>query len=570
MVKVKVMKDKESKTTEESKSKARILVVEDERIVGKDLQLSLQRLGYEAPAIFSTGEEAVAGATDLRPDIVLMDIVLKGEMDGVEAAREIRDRLNIPVVFLTAYADDATLKRALVTEPFGYIIKPFEERVLFTTIEMALYKHRMEKQLRESEQWLSTTLRSIGDGVIATDSDGCVKFMNNLAEEMTGWSEEEALDKELTDVFRIVNEYTREKVENPVSKALREGVIVGLANHTMLIKRDGTERPIADSAAPIKNNNGSISGVVLVFRDVTAKKRMEEEVRKIQKLESVGILAGGVAHDFNNLLTAILGNIGLAMLQTKPGDKVRERMMAAEKATFQARDLTQQLLTFAKGGKPMKRSVSIAGIVEESASFALRGSNIRYEVSIADDLSLVEADPGQMKQVFNNLFINANHAMPEGGTIDVRVENVMLEKGNPLPLPEGRFVKISIEDRGVGISRDHLLKIFDPYFTTKQKGSGLGLSVCYSILSHHQGLITADSKLGAGTTFSIYLPPSTRDLPGEMESRERLITGKGRILVMDDEENVLDLAARVAHQRWIRGRDRTRWGRSRRSIQGSL
>ncbi len=595
-----------------------------------------------------------------------MDIVLAGDMNGVDAAMAIRDQLDIPVVYLTAYADDATLRKAMVTEPFGYLIKPFEERELHTAIEMALYKHAMERKLRLSERWLSTTLKSIGDAVIATDDQGRVKFMNGVAEDLTGWTAQEADGRDLTEVFDIVNEDTREPTENPVARALREGVVVGLANHTILIARDGTESPIADSAAPIRDDRAVVSGVVmvfrditeerraqralaaekeklavtlrsigdgvivtdtegdvvslnkvaealtgwpereaigrplrdvfriidertrrpaedpvakvmqaglvvgmanhtaliardgsersiadsgapirdedsrilgvvLVFRDVTENRRMEEELQRVQKLESVGILAGGIAHDFNNILTAIVGNISYAKILLPPGDDVQERLAEAEKASWRAKDLTQQLLTFSRGGAPVTRPAALDGLVCDSIGFALRGTNVRSDLVSPDDLRTVEVDPGQMNQVFNNLVINASQSMPEGGTVAVELENVTVEEGHPSLLPEGRYVRTSVRDEGVGISNEHLLKVFDPYFTTKHKGSGLGLAVSYSIVKSHGGAITAESELGRGSTFVVYLPATDAPAHESGAATARVVTGQGKVLVMDDE-----------------------------------
>ena len=521
-----------------------ILIVEDERIVARDLQGTLEKLGYAVCGLAATGEDAVDLALGSRPDLVLMDIVLAGEMSGVDAAMKIREVADIPVVYLTAYADDATLQRAKVSEPFGYLVKPFEERELHTSIEMALYKHQMERKLRLSERWLSTTLRSIGDAVIATDDRGRVKFMNGVAETLTGWPEDEAEGRELVEVFDIVNEDTREPSENPVARTLREGVVVGLANHTVLISRNGSERPIADSAAPIRDDGGAVSGVVMVFRDTSEERRVEQERQRVQKLESVGILAGGIAHDFN-LLTAIVGNVSYAKILLPPQDEARERLDEAEKASWRAKDLTQQLLTFSRGGAPVTRPTELVPLVEDSVAFALRGTNIRGRVSAPDDLWTVTVDPGQMNQVFNNLVINAGQAMPEGGTAVVTLENVTLPGGHPSLLPEGPYVRTSVRDEGVGISREHLDKVFDPYFTTKHRGSGLGLAVSYSIVKSHAGALIADSELGRGATFSVYLPATdARPLASE-DAGAVVVAGQGKILVMDDEESIRSLVSQL-------------------------
>ncbi|TEB15980.1 RsbT co-antagonist protein RsbRA [Pelotomaculum sp. FP] len=259
---------------------ARILIVEDEGIEALDLQNRLIGQGYTAPDIAATGEEAVKKTEETAPDLVLMDIMLHGEIDGVTAAEQIQARFDIPVIYITAFADEDTLQRAKITEPYGYLVKPFRERELYVTIDMALYKHKMEKKLREREKWFATTLRSIGDAVIATDNNGLVTFMNPMAEKLTGWKLEESQNKKLTEIFNIINMYSRKPAENPVTKILVEGLTVDLANHTILIARDGTEIAIDDSAAPIKDDKGNITGVVLAFRDITERKQAEEALRK--------------------------------------------------------------------------------------------------------------------------------------------------------------------------------------------------------------------------------------------------------------------------------------------------
>jgi PAS domain S-box-containing protein len=259
---------------------AKILIVEDEGIEALDMQQRLEALGYAVSDIVSTGEEAVKKAAESRPNLILMDIMLQGAIDGVTAAEQIHSRFDIPIIYLTAYADEKTLQRAKITEPYGYIVKPFQERELHITIDMALYKHKMERKLRASERWLSTTLKSIGDGVIATDKNGMITFMNPIAEGLTGWKLEEVLNRKLKEVFNIVNMHTHAPVETPIARVLLEGVIQGLANHTMLIARDGTEVPIDDSAAAIRDDKGNIIGVILVFRDVTERVKAEVELQR--------------------------------------------------------------------------------------------------------------------------------------------------------------------------------------------------------------------------------------------------------------------------------------------------
>lgn len=278
--------------------------------------------------------------------------------------------------------------------------------------------------------------------------------------------------------------------------------------------------------------------IQFVFQDITDRKKMEEELLKTSKLESVSVLAGGIAHDFNNILTILLGNISLARVLVNSEDKIYQKLMQIENATLQAKDLTMQLLTFAKGGTPLKEIVSIGKIIKESAAFALSGSNVRCEFDIPGDLWLLEIDVGQFTQVINNLVINADQAMSEGGIIKIRAENVTVAENQVLPIKAGDYVKISIADQGLGIPEENLQKIFDPYFTTKSGGSGLGLATSYSIIMKHGGYITLESKTGAGTTFYIYLPASVHNILSKNEENQPFFSGKGRILVMDDQAEI--------------------------------
>jgi PAS domain S-box-containing protein len=403
-------------------------------------------------------------------------------------------------------------------------------------------RKRIEDELAAEKERLTITLRSIGDGVISTDLHGKINSINKVAEELTGWIEKEAIGMPLTEVFNIVNEFTRNRCEDPIRKVMKTGGIVGLANNTTLISKDGAEYIIADSAAPIMDNQNKIIGAVLVFRDITEKRKMEEELVKVQKLESLGVLAGGIAHDFNNFLTAIIGNLSLAKLDTEPSARIRISLEEMEKASLNAKDLTQQLLTFSKGGEPVKKLVRLPKLVKDAATFSLRGSNVRCDFSIAEDLLPAEVDEGQISQVINNLVLNANHAMPEGGIIGISANNITLTASNNFSLPAGPYLKLSFQDHGVGIPPEHLLKIFDPYFTTKHKGSGLGLTVAYSIIDKHNGRLTVESELGKHTTFTIYLPASENPASQTETEAQRLFVGQGRILVMDDEDFIRKVA----------------------------
>lgn len=273
---------------------------------------------------------------------------------------------------------------------------------------------------------------------------------------------------------------------------------------------------------------------IVVFDDISERKRTEEDILKAQKLESVGILAGGIAHDFNNILTVILGNISLAKMNVKSGNKIFDLLSATEAASKRAQTLTMQLLTFAKGGAPVKEVYSIAKILQESSLFVLTGSKSKCDFSIANNLWPVEADAGQISQVINNIVINANQAMPDGGVIQIRAENKLIEEKHNLPIQPGRYIMITIKDHGIGIPENYLSKIFDPYFSTKQTGMGLGLATAYSVIKKHAGHISVNSRPDYGTTFYIYLPASGKEI--QTKEEPALLTGNGKILMMDDDK----------------------------------
>ena len=291
----------------------RILIVEDERIVAQDIRQRLERMEYTVSAVVSSGKEALQKINQIRPDLILMDVVIKGNMDGIEVAGKIHDQVDIPVIYVTAYADEKTLQRAKVTVPHGYILKPFEDRELRTTIEMALYKHRMEKKLKESEQWLATTFRSMGDGVITTDTEGIITFMNPVAEMLTGWTEEEAVGIPLSRVFTTTDE--KEDVEGSKTQIIQERD-TGVADKRVLISKEGRKIPIHDSATSIKDDKGTILGTVLVFRDITDQRRMEQELRDSEEkykhiaensIDGVGMAQNGTIIYINDAYCTMFG-----------------------------------------------------------------------------------------------------------------------------------------------------------------------------------------------------------------------------------------------------------------------
>ena len=410
------------------------------------------------------------------------------------------------------------------------------------------YRKEAEASVAAERERLAVTLQSIGDAVITTDINGNITLINPVAEELTGWTKADALGRDLLDVFRIINEVNRESCENPVELVIESGHVVGLANNTILLDKNGDEHIIADSGAPIFDAQKQIIGVVLVFRDITESRRLEAEMLKMEKLESIGVLAGGIAHDFNNFLVGIVGNLSLIKLDIEPCHKLYPTLESMEKAAKRAQNLTQQLLTFSKGGAPVKRVVELTSLLKEAALFALRGSNVKCNFDFSSDAFYCNVDEGQLSQVIHNLILNADQAMPMGGLIHISAKEVLLDLYNQLSLREGKYIKLKIRDEGIGVKPEHAKKLFDPYFTTKQKGSGLGLTIAYSIINKHNGLISVDSEVGVSTTFTIYLPLSkeTQGLSGN--KTKPLIESGGRVLIMDDDEIVIDIVSRMVEK----------------------
>lgn len=549
--------------------KARILIVEDEAIVAEDLENLIIDFGYEIVGSVVGADDAIQQAIEHRPDLILMDIVLRGNKNGIDAANEIKDMLKIPIIFLTAYSDLKLIEEAKNTEPYAFIIKPFQDRQVIASIEVALSRSQIEKKLFQSEEIYHTLIDNIQDGLFLIQ-DGKLKFVNEAFSRIPGYTVDEILGMEFQDF--VASEDRDMVVDRYVRMMKGEKVLTNYEFHGIR-KNEEKRTTIYLVCSPITyQGKPAVLGTV---KDITKRKQLEEQMQQIndeleeriierttelkqtykqlyhaQKMESVGILAGGIAHDFNNLLTVILGNILLAKRDVDPEDKVFNVLLEAEDASLRAKDLTQELLTFSKGGEPIKRTISVAKLIEDTVNFTIRGTNVTCKFEIPDNLYNIDGDDVQITQVISNIIINADQAMLEGGTIRVRCENVTISSENEnTTLPENEnFIRISIEDHGTGMPKEQISLIFDPFFTTKEKGSGLGLATAYSIIKKHGGQITVESEVGTGSTFYIYLPAAQEKVSpkADVDVIEKPPEGSGeRILVMDDDENIRFLLSEI-------------------------
>jgi PAS domain S-box-containing protein len=653
-------------------SKPKILIVEDENILAEDIKEMVQGFGYSVSALASDAEEALAWAAKNPPNLVLMDIMLKGKMQGIETAQRLRSLYNIPVVYLTAYADDKTLRRAKITEPFGYIIKPFDERDLRTVLEMALYKHQMEMKVRASEERYRGFFDQDFSGHFISQPDGKLLACNPAFARMLGFkSVEQALKSNMYELYDTPEKrigYLQEivqkkKVENCELELIRKdgkkvSVISNAAGHFnedgKLVEISGflldiTERKLAEealrrseekyrtlfeeskdaifisardgqfldinpagvallgydskeellkvdninklsvrpqdyaalteklekdgfvkdyeltlkrkdgqyvvvhqTATIVRDEQGRFIAIRGILRDVSEKKRLQEQLLQAQKMETIGTLAGGVAHDFNNLLTAIIGNADLGLHESQLGTQIHESFTEIRKAAIKASDLTDQLLSFSRRQALKRRYLDLNKNIEDLLKMLRRivGEDIEIKVKLEPALDTVFADPGQLQQVLMNLVTNARDAMPEGGKIFLETANVSpLELKNLDHLSGRNYVKLTVKDTGCGIAKEHLTHIFEPFFTTKPvgKGTGLGLAVVYGVVKQHEGHIQVTSKPGKGVAFEIFFPSvPEKKVAMQEDKRVQDKLGEGEtILIVEDDETVRNVGMRI-------------------------
>jgi|GEM_PF-6675257 len=552
----------------------RILVVEDEMIVAEDLSESLRSLGYGICGAAASGEDAVNMALRLMPDLVLMDIILHGKMDGIEAAKSIRDHLNIPIIFLTAYADNETVDRAKLSEPYGYLTKPFAEKELHASIQTALHRHmrqerRVEERTAELLQWNAELKEEVRERKVAeevalrdfreladllpqsvyeVDSNGCFSFMNKACLEMIGCTWDDIRrGMYAADVFAGED---RDRVVKNMGEIMKGRHTRG--NEYTLCSRQGLRVPVMTYSSPIVRDS-TIVGLRGVAVDVSHLQQMEAQLRHAQKMQAVGTLAGGVAHDFNNVLSPIRMSVEMALEEVGEGSEVSRYLHEIRIAAQRAADLVGQILAMSRFEEAHPAVVSLGPLIEESVRFlrATLPATIDIRCRINTDRDTIRADSTQIQQVLINLCTNAAHAIGcEGGKLDIELDEVAFGRNaQGLSDDDGPVsqIRLTVRDSGSGMTPEVKERIFEPYFTTKPagEGSGLGLAIVHGIVRNHRGSIEVESETGKGTTFCICFPLANLSPVQETGAGPKLRTGKERILFVDDEPAIVAVGCKM-------------------------
>jgi two-component system, cell cycle sensor histidine kinase and response regulator CckA len=519
----------------------RILIVEDEAIVARDIHDALLEMGYEVSGVASSGESAIKKAEDENPDLILMDLRLSGEIDGVKAADIIRENYDVPVIYLTAYSDDATLQRAKVTQPFGYLLKPVIPKELQSAIEIALFRHRSEKQMKENSRWFAATLACIGDGVIATDRLGNIKFINPAAERMTHWNQDAAIGQTFDWVFDLSS---GDKADSHDWADILEDCTFRRQQDGWLHTRNKLSIPIRYSASPIADEKNNVLGMVFVFQDMSELQKAEELVFHNARLKTIADLAGGVAHNFNNVLQIVIS--GLQVMMMDPNAPLPEESAVALQAILDTcksgSEMVKRLQDFSKlsseDAVTQGKVFDLSRTVRQLISIYFPGTSMwrsefkKKSVTIRPSLQpgcFIRGSEGQMFEVIYNLLKNATEAIDSRGEILVGAKT------------EGDDVVLRITDSGKGISEADKERVFDPFWTSKGfQRAGLGLSGAYGIVKRHGGAIAIESAENAGTTVTVTIPRETQGRRSEPENAVCSSgAGKYTVLVIDDLEPVV-------------------------------
>lgn len=537
----------------------RILIVEDEVIVALDIQDRLSDLGYEVTGVADRGNEALELLASTRPDLVLMDIRLKGEMDGIAVAEQIRQQWCIPVIYLTAFSEDSTLQRAKVSEPFGYLIKPFEDREIQAAIEMALYKHQAEERLKESEERLRLALSAADQGLYDLNAQTGEVLVSPEYALMLGYAPESFLEthaawcdrlhpedrEQATQLFRDCIDGRCSEFRAEFRQQTSSGDWKWILSLGRIVKWDEEGKPLR---------------MLGTHADISERKRLEAErldmerrLLHAQKLESLGVLAGGIAHDFNNLLMAILGYADLALLDVSPVSPARPSIQEIINASHRAADLCRQMLAYSGKGKFVIEHLQLDEVIQEMVHMLKTciSKKALLNLNLAENLPSIEGDPAQLRQVLMNLVINASEAIGDrSGVVTISTgarqcdAEYLRETFLDDSLPEGLYVSLEVSDTGCGMDKETQARIFEPFFTTKFTGRGLGMSAVLGIVRGHRGTLKVYSEPGKGTTFRLLFPASFQQgerTPARAPESFSEWSGSGTVLLVDDDETILGI-----------------------------
>ena len=518
---------------------ARILIVDDEWTTRLELHEMLSNAGYSIAGEAETGRQAVEMAGELQPDLILMDIVMPGDMDGISAAEAIKGESKIPIVFISGHGDPEYIDRAKRLEPFGYVMKPFDETEVRAFVEIALYKSKIERKLEQANTELQRLrkdwqgiFQAIGHPALILDPSSRVIHANEAAVKDTGIPPDQIIGRKCFEVF---HQSTQPVKGCPFEKSNATGCL-----ETVEIEIEALKGIFLVSCTPVFDHDGQLEKVIHIAMDITDRKRAAEEkeileaqLQQARKMELVGTLTAGIAHDYNNLLSIIMGNISQVKEDMKPGSTAFKFLDRAEIASLRTRDLTHRLMALSDGGSPIHEPGSVEKLLRETIKNTEPHENIEYSLDIAHALWPVVYDATQMHYAIGNVLTNAMEALPRGGVVNIQVDNIVIDDGDGSckpPLGKGNYVHIVIKDNGLGIPEEHLSRVFGPYFSTKkmgvQKGMGLGLPTAYSVIQKHEGYISVESTPSAGTTVSIYLPAWERPILEEEKVQKEMTDSK--------------------------------------------
>lgn len=487
-----------------STTQTKVLIVEDEALVACDIERRLIKAGYAVPAIAASGEQALRSIEQTSPNLVLMDIHLQGPSDGIEIAAQVRERFHLPVVFLTAYSDKPTLERAKGSGAFSYLVKPIGHINLASTIEVALYRHQVEHQMKEREAWLQTVLDSIGDAIVVTEKTGKIQFLNPTAERLTGWTSSEAAGRQFWEVAHLA--VADREISDDLQAAISAGIPVELPREARLISREGRVFLVEGQIA-ISRVKNQPTGTAISFRDVTARNWDEAQVRQDQKMLAAGQLANGLARDFKRLQKLVLQYSEQILLEMDQENPYRDRLQAIHRAGNRATLLASQVVGLCRREPVQPRVIDLNQLLNHFLPVLKRltGVTIAVETTLAPDLGQLRGDAGQLKQIVLNLVLNLRDSMPLGGTVRMETSNVELPARAPYYAGSESYIRLVIEGQRASKAGESIEPMFEPFIAGHKPGMGLGLAVVDAMVNAADGLICADGRPD-GSRFEVFLP----------------------------------------------------------------